>query len=147
MQHGPCDGLQLAVEVSVHGRSSGSGCRDIGKQHASLQSSSQPQSHSSPGSTTPLPQMERCGSDLGNNLVLFQIYNRLQIALTCKTPLNTACLCIQYRFDGAQRARRELIVIPFVTRRGSREHNVIAVFAAGRTLFGIVLCAGQTYVN
>lgn len=35
---------------------------DIGKQHESLQSSSQPQSHSSPGSTTPLPQIACCGS-------------------------------------------------------------------------------------
>jgi len=34
----------------------------MGKQHESLQSSSQPQSHCSPGSTTPLPQIDDCGS-------------------------------------------------------------------------------------
>lgn len=63
VQHGPCDGLQLARGVSVHGFSSEIGRVDIGKQHVSLQSSSQPQSHSSPGSTTPLPHMACCGSE------------------------------------------------------------------------------------
>lgn len=62
VQQGPCDGLHKARGVSVQGRSSDRGCRDMGKQQESLQSSSHPQSHCSPGSTTPLPHIECCGS-------------------------------------------------------------------------------------
>jgi len=59
---GTCEGLQILLAVNLHGGSSGEECLLCGKQHASLQSSSHPQSHSSPGSTTPLPQIEVCGS-------------------------------------------------------------------------------------
>jgi len=57
-----CDGLQMLLAVNLHGGSSGGEYLLCGKQHASLQSSSHPQSHSSPGSTTPLPQIDVCGS-------------------------------------------------------------------------------------
>lgn len=52
----------IYLGVNVHGFSSKRGWRDIGKQQVSLQSSSQPQSHCSPGSTTPLPHIDCCGS-------------------------------------------------------------------------------------
>lgn len=57
-----CEGLQTLFGVNLQGGSSGEEYRLCGKQHASLQSSSQPQSHSSPGSTTPLPQIDVCNS-------------------------------------------------------------------------------------
>jgi hypothetical protein len=57
-----CEGLQALRGVSLQGGSFGRGLLDMGKQHWSRQSDSQPQSHSSPGSTTPLPQMAVCGS-------------------------------------------------------------------------------------
>jgi len=59
---GTCEGLQTLFAVNLHGGSSGREYLLCGKQHASLQSSSHPQSHSSPGSTTPLPQIDVCGS-------------------------------------------------------------------------------------
>jgi len=55
---GTCEGLQTLFAVNLQGGSSGGEYLLCGKQHASLQSSSHPQSHSSPGSTTPLPQMD-----------------------------------------------------------------------------------------
>lgn len=56
------EGLQTLFAVNLHGGSSGGEYLLCGKQHASLQSSSHPQSHSSPGSTTPFPQIDVCGS-------------------------------------------------------------------------------------
>ena len=79
-----CDGLQTLCGVSLQGGSSGGGYLRCGKQHSSRQSSSQPQSHSSPTSTTPFPQMADCGSatprislTFVSNTVLSQIINIL----------------------------------------------------------------------
>lgn len=57
-----CDGEHLLDGRRVHGRSPIAWTLRIGKQHFSWQSSSQPQSHSSPASTTPLPHIAVWGS-------------------------------------------------------------------------------------
>ena len=56
------DGEHTLLGRNVHGVSYFLGLFFMGKQHDSSQSSSHPQSHSSPISTTPLPQMAFCGS-------------------------------------------------------------------------------------
>ena len=56
------DCLVMVIFTYRHGGSSGGGFARIGKQHGSLQSSSQPQSHSSPSSTTSFPHIASCGS-------------------------------------------------------------------------------------
>ena len=92
--------------LNVHGLWSRVICLDIGKQQLSLQSSSQPQSHSSPGSTTPLPQIACCGSvkqplallafafntgsiafkEHGENLLLFLLSPDVALANMMKLP-------------------------------------------------------------
>lgn len=49
VQHGPWDGEQAVKGFRVQGVSLGGGSRRFGQQQDSVQSSSQPQSHSSPG--------------------------------------------------------------------------------------------------
>jgi len=46
---------------------------------------------------------------------------------------------VQHGVDGGQAARREAIVVLLVARRGSGEHNVVAVVAAGRAYLRVVL--------
>ena len=57
-----CVGLQAFPGLSVQGFSSSPNSVLCGQQHCSSQSSSQPQSHSSPSSTTPLPHSAILGS-------------------------------------------------------------------------------------
>lgn len=57
-----CDGLHILFGDKRHGGSSMLAYLLIGKQHWSRQSSSHPQSHSSPSSTTPFPQIAAFGS-------------------------------------------------------------------------------------
>lgn len=97
-----CDGEQTLLGRSVHGVWYFFGLFFMGKQQGSSQSSSQPQSHSSPISTTPLPHMAFwgsvkqplesralelrtlliCRSEHGENLLLF--FLSPDVALRCK---------------------------------------------------------------
>lgn len=52
--------LHITFGLSIQGGSSLGGLDLIGKQQLSSQSSSQPQSHCSLFSTTPLPQIDSC---------------------------------------------------------------------------------------
>jgi len=45
----------------------------------------------------------------------------------------------QHRADRVQAARRELVVVALVARGGAREHDVVAVLAARRAVFRVVL--------
>ena len=62
VQQGPWLGLQSLFGFNVQGFSWGGKEVLWGQQQSSSQSSSQPQSHSSPASTTPFPQRAFLGS-------------------------------------------------------------------------------------
>lgn len=59
--------------------------------------------------------------------------------LTSETTLRGTCLRIQNRLNRFQRAWWKFIIIPFISRRGTSEHNEIAILATRCTLIWIVL--------
>lgn len=63
----------------------------------------------------------------------------MRVELTSETTLAATCLRIQDWLDCLQRTWREFIVISFISRRCSGEHNEIAILAARCALIWIVL--------
>lgn len=76
-----CVGLQTLFGLSVHGLSFGGNSVLWGQQHSSAQSSAQPQSHSSPSSTTPLPHNAVWGSEMAVEKVTRLLTNSAYISL------------------------------------------------------------------
>jgi hypothetical protein len=69
-----CVGLQTLLGLRVHGFSLGANSVLCGQQQSSVQSSAQPQSHSSPSSTTPLPHSAVWGSGEWKKMRLLKFF-------------------------------------------------------------------------
>ena len=161
------DGEQVVDGLRVQGLSPGSWILRIGKQHFSWQSSSHPQSHSSPASTTPLPQMALWGSinKWGSNkwVLIARSKNRVVLNTICrKTPerrrksaecpsifvitFETALLVTSLGAEDAVNALEtagwELVIVSLIAGSGTSEHDVVAIFPTRRAIpvvFWIVL--------